>query len=136
MLNVVTLMGRLTAAPELKVANNGTEYCNFTIAVDRSYTAKGEEKKADFINIAVFKGTAVFVNKYFGKGDMIAVNGELQTDKYTDKDGNNRTAYKVVANNVSFCGGKSNTQGNEALNKMSAKIEEFNEIEDDGTLPF
>lgn len=101
MLNVVVLTGRLTADPELKTTTNGTSVCSFSIAVDRRYKA-GEERQADFINIVTWRTSAEFVSKYFKKGQMIAIEGSIQTRKYQDRDGNNRTAFEVVANNVQF----------------------------------
>ena len=101
MLNVVVLTGRLTADPELKTTTNGTSVCSFSIAVDRRYKA-GEERQADFINIVTWRSSAEFVSKYFKKGQIIAIEGSIQTRRYQDKDGNNRTAFEVVANNVQF----------------------------------
>ena len=104
MLNVIALMGRLTAEPELKHTPNGVAACKFRIAVERSFARAGEEHKADFIDIVTWRKTAEFVCKYFGKGSLIAVNGSLQTRNYEDKNGNRRTAYEVVADNVHFAG--------------------------------
>lgn len=87
MLNIVALMGRLTHTPELKTTQNGTSVCSFSIAVDRTYTPKGEDRKADFIDIVAWRQTAEFICKYFQKGS-------------------NRTKVEVLANNVSFCGPK------------------------------
>ena len=101
MLNVVVLTGRLTADPELKSTSNGTSVCSFNIAVDRRYK-QGEERQADFINIVAWRSSAEFVSKYFKKGSIIAVEGAIQTRRYQDKNGNNRTAFEVVANNVQF----------------------------------
>lgn len=106
MLNVVALMGRLVYDPELKTTQSGTNVCSFRIAVDRSFTRQGEERKADFIDVTAWRQTAEFVCKYFQKGSMIAVEGSLQTTSYQDKNGNNRTKVEVVANNMSFCGSK------------------------------
>lgn len=106
MLNVVALMGRLVYDPELKTTQNGTNVCSFRIAVDRSFTRQGEERKADFIDVTAWRQTAEFVSKYFQKGSMIAVEGSLQTRQYQDKNGNNRTSTEVLASQVSFCGGK------------------------------
>lgn len=106
MLNIVALMGRLVYDPELKTTQNGTNVCRFRIAVDRSFTRHGEERKADFIDVTAWRQTAEFVSKYFQKGDMIAIEGSLQTRQYQDKNGNNRTATQVLASQVSFCGGK------------------------------
>ncbi len=101
MLNVVVLTGRLTADPELKTTTNGTSVCSFSIAVDRRYRS-GEDRQTDFINIVAWRTSAEFVSKYFKKGQMIAIEGSIQTRRYQDKEGNNRTAFEVVANNVQF----------------------------------
>lgn len=101
MLNVVVLTGRLTADPELKTTTSGTSVCSFSIAVDRRYKS-GEERQADFINIVTWRTTAEFVSKYFKKGQMIAIEGSIQTRRYQDKEGKNRTAFEVVASNVQF----------------------------------
>ena len=106
MLNVVALMGRLVYDPELKTTQNGTNVCSFRIAVDRSFTRQGEERKADFIDVTAWRQTAEFVSKYFQKGSMIAIEGSLQTRQCQDKNGNNRTATEVLASQVSFCGRK------------------------------
>lgn len=106
MLNVVALNGRLTHTPELKTTQNGTNVCSFSIAVDRTYTPKGEERKADFIDIVAWRQTAEHICKYFQKGSMIAIEGSIQTRSYQDKQGSNRTKVEVLANNVSFCGAK------------------------------
>ena len=106
MLNVVVLMGRLTAAPELKRTASDIAVTSFSIAVDRGANKQGE-RVADFINIVAWRHTAEFICKYFRKGSMIAIEGSLQTRNYEDKNGNKRTAYEVVANNVSFTGSKS-----------------------------
>ncbi|WP_347562944.1 single-stranded DNA-binding protein [Faecalibacterium prausnitzii] len=106
MLNIVALMGRLTHTPELKTTQNGTSVCSFSIAVDRTYTPKGEERKTDFIDIVAWRQTAEHICKYFQKGSMIAIDGNIQTRLYQDKQGSNRTKVEVLANNVSFCGAK------------------------------
>lgn len=106
MLNVVALMGRLVRDPELKTTQSGNSVCTFSIAVDRSYTAKDEERKADFITVTAWRQTAEFICKYFQKGSLIAIEGSLQTRQYQDKSGNNRTATEVLAAEVGFCGPK------------------------------
>lgn len=102
MLNSVCLMGRLTADPELKSTQSGVSVCNFRIAVDRTYQPKGQEKQTDFINIVTWRTTAEFVSRYFRKGQLVAVQGSIQTSQYTDRDGNKRTTFDVVADNVFF----------------------------------
>lgn len=105
MINCVTLMGRLTKAPELKTTGSGISVCSFTIAVDRNYTRPGEDRQTDFLTIVAWRKTAEFVCQYFGKGDMIALTGEIQTREY-EKDGQRKTVTEIIANNVSFCGNK------------------------------
>ena len=106
MLNVVAIMGRLVADPELRTTTQGHSVCSFRIACDRSYVQQGQERQADFIDIVAWRQQADFVSKYFQKGSMIAVEGRLQTRNYQDKNGNSRTAVEVVANNISFAGAK------------------------------
>lgn len=106
MLNVVAIMGRLVADPELRTTTQGHSVCSFRIACDRSYVQQGQERQADFIDIVAWRHQADFVSKYFQNGSMIAVEGSLQTRNYQDKNGNNRTAVEVVANNISFAGAK------------------------------
>ena len=100
MLNSATIMGRLTADPELRVATSGKEVCRFTVAVDRPTG----DRVADFIRVICFGSTANFVEKHFRKGSMIAVQGRIQTGTYTDSKGNKRSSFEVKADEVSFCG--------------------------------
>lgn len=107
MLNVVAIMGRLTADPELKTTSQGTYTTRFNIACDRSYS-KGE-KQTDFITVTAWRQTAEFICKYFQKGSLIAIDGSIQTNQYKDKNGNNRTSFEVLAKNVNFAGAKNDT---------------------------
>ena len=139
MLNSVCLMGRLTADPELKSTQSGVSVCSFRIAVDRTYTPKGQEKQTDFINIITWRSTAEFVSRYFRKGQLVAVQGSIQTGQYTDRDGNKRTAFDVVADNVFFAEKKAESgetkQG--AGYDHSPDIQgDFEEIIGDESLPF
>lgn len=126
MLNNVILMGRLCTDVELRTTSAGKSVANFRIAVDRGYS-KGDDKKADFITIVAWENTADFISKYFHKGDMIALRGEIQTRSYEDSNGNKRTAFEVLAREVSFCGGKN--EANQAPTQMSAP--DFEEIDDE-----
>ena len=132
MINNVVLMGRLTAAPELKTTQSGTSVTSFTLAVERRFTQNGE-KKADFIDCVAWRGTAEFITKYFSKGDLIAVTGEIQTRNYEDKNGNKRTAVEVIVNEASFCGGKNN---NSSSGPEAAPIADGNNYDDGDDLPF
>lgn len=147
MFNLVVLTGRLTTDPELKTTPNGVSVCSFSIAVERRYK-QGEERQADFINIVAWRGSAEFICKYFKKGSMIGIEGSIQTRKYQDRDGNNRTAFEVVANNVQFVEFKKadNNSDNNApidpendpLNQLQDRLNEFAELgnADDEDLPF
>lgn len=106
MLNNIILQGRLTAAPELRRTQDGKAVTSFSLAVDRDYN----RNQTDFLDIVCWSKTAEFVANYFGKGDLILVNGRLQTRAWTDKNGNKRTFYEIVASQVWFCGGKAKAQ--------------------------
>lgn len=122
--NKVILMGRLTAAPELKQTQSGTAVTSFTIAVDRRYSKEGQEKQADFITIVAWKATAEFICKYFDKGSSILVCGELQTRSW-DQDGQKRYATEVVAGEVSFCEAKKSSDGNNTTQQQNTVQSEF-----------
>lgn len=131
-MNNVTLLGRLTAAPELKTTTNGISVTAFCIAVARRFQTKDGEKITDFINCVAWRNTAEFITKNFAKGDPIAIRGEIQTRKYTDKDGNNRVAVEVVTDDARFV--PSSNSGNKSDSPPPADVE-FAEINDD-ELPF
>lgn len=129
-MNSIIIAGRLTRDPELKTTNSGTEVCNIAVAVDR-FAKKGEEKKADFIDCTVWGKSGVFVNTYFKKGDGIVIRGRLESRKWKDNDGNNRTSWEVVAENVEFAQGKGS--GNSA--GVDTQLADLGDIEDEN-LPF
>ena len=147
MLNCVTLMGRLVADPELRTTTTGKSVCSFRIAVDRTFQRAGEQRQADFINIVAWENQANFISRYFAKGSMIAIQGSIQTRSYEDNNGNKRTAFEVIAREVSFCGSKAETgTGNynpapaaaaaPAPSYQTAAPGDFEEITDDEDLPF
>ena len=100
-MNVVHLHGKITRDPELKTVGSGVECCSFTVAINRP-VGKDKEPITDFIPCTAWRKTAAFVSQYFHKGDGIIVEGSLQSRKFTDKDGNNRTAYDVNVERVEF----------------------------------
>ncbi len=102
-------MGRLTADPELKTTPNGISVTSFSLAVDRNYVKQGSERKTDFINIVAWRQRAEFICKYFVKGQLIALEGSIETRSYVDKNGNNRTAFEVVVENAYFTGDRRNS---------------------------
>lgn len=122
-MNTVALIGRLTMNPELKSTTSGKCVTSFCIAVDRTYQAKGQDRQADFIDIVAWNKTAEFVSRYFTKGSLIAITGEIQTRNFEDKNGNKRKAVEVIARQVSFCESK----------KKESDVEI---IDDDDSLPW
>lgn len=142
-MNKVILMGRLTADPELKTTPSGISVTSFSLAVDRKYAKQGEERKTDFINIVAWRQRAEFICKYFTKGQLIAIDGSIETRSYVDKNGNNRTAFEVLAENVYFTGDKRSSQqgGNnqntyEAVGEYQSGTDDFEEVPISGDLPF
>lgn len=131
MINKAILTGRLTAAPDLKSTQTGTLVTAFTLAVDRRFKSQDGTRATDFINCVAWRNTAEFICKNFGKGDMIGVVGEIQTRKYKDKDGNTRTAFEIIVDEASFCGGN-NTRTEEATPETPT----FEEISNNEDLPF
>ena len=148
MLNVVAIMGRLVADPELRTTQSGNNVCSFRVACDRNYAPQGQERQADFIDVVAWRHQADFVCKYFQKGSLIAVVGSLQTRNYQDKNGNKRTAVEVLADNISFAGAKKTEtvdDGGEAPPKdyrepapvyAQGSNDDFAVLSDDEDLPF
>lgn len=144
-MNSICLLGRLTADPELRTTQTGIAVTGFKVAVDRSYTPKGQEKQVDFIPVQAWRQTAEFVCKYFRKGQRIALTGSLQTRSYTDKEGNKRTAYEVVAEHVFFAESKNGgtapvsptvDYSDRAPQSAPPAAEDFEVIPDEDSLPF
>lgn len=106
MFNKAILMGRIAHNLELKTTPGGLSVLSFRIAVDRAYQAQGEERKTDFFNIVAWRSTAEFISKYFSKGRMIMVEGELQTRQYVDKNGSTQNVVELVVSSAHFTGEK------------------------------
>lgn len=152
MLNIAAFMGRLTADPELRHTPNNVPVTTFTVAVNRSYVKPGAERQSDFIDVVAWRGSAEFVCRYFKKGQMIAVNGTIQTRTYTDKEGRNRKVVEIIADNVHFAesrgagtGGTSDNRSSEQTSDdfessdvafAAGDADDFTEIDDDDDLPF
>lgn len=102
MINRVILIGRLTKDADNKTSTSGVTVTSFTLAVERSFKTADGQREVDYLNIVAFRGLAEICGKYLHKGDLAAVEGRIQIDKYTDKDGQNRTTAKIIADNVQF----------------------------------
>lgn len=133
-MNKVELVGRLTKEPEVKLTSNQTEYCNFTVAVDRKFKDKDGNRQADFIICVAWKQTATFIQKYFHKGNRIGLTGSIQTRTFEDNEG--RTVYvtEVVVDDVEFVESASKTEPTTAPAPIPDPEEPVQEPS--GTLPF
>ena len=141
MLNVVAIMGRLAADPQMRQTQSGKSVASFRVAVDRGRKDANGQNQTDWLDVVAWDKTADFVSRYFPKGSMVAVTGRLQIRNYQDKNGNNRTAIEIVANQVSFCGEKKQEKSfqpaNEnALNFAQGGNDDFAPVEDADDLPF
>ncbi len=127
MLNRVTVAGRIGKTPELKQTPNGVAVTSFSIACDRDF----KSQITDWFEIVAWRGAAEFAAKYLVQGRQIIVDGRLQTRKWTDKDGNKRTATEIEADHLYFADSKRE----DAVEKPAAQT--FEEVlEEDGDFPF
>ena len=148
MINKWIGMGRLTADPELRQTQSGVSSCNVTVAVQRDFTDGSGERQSDFINVVAWRQTAEFICRYFSKGSMIAVEGQLRTRTYDDKRYPDVRHYvtEVYADKVSFCGSKSDNGRTAAKPAQTAQrpaqtapatdLSDFEEVVSDSDLPF
>ena len=148
-MNSICLMGRLTGDPELKTTQSGVSVTSFSVAVDRAFRSKDQERQTDFINCVAWRGTAEFITRYFRKGQRIALHGSLQSRSYTANDGSKRTVFEVVVDNAFFCESKGGqTAGAPNYDSQIPQVSEarpafstanpgdFEEILSDEELPF
>ena len=156
MYNRITIVGRLTADPELRQTPNGVSVASFSVAVNRSYAARGAERQADFFNVVAWRQTAEFISKYFAKGNVILVEGSMESRTYVDKNGQNQRVWELIASNAHFVESKASSgasagramdlppeppsdtgTGSSLASFSSGSVENFTEIDDDdGDLPF
>lgn len=125
-MNKSILMGRLTKDPTLRYTPNGKAVCNFTLAVSRRFNAD----EADFINCQAWEKTAEFITKYFGKGNLLAIVGRIQTRTWDDEDGKKHYITEVVVEEAYFTGSKNQS------NQTTQSTQSGFFPEDDGELPF
>lgn len=129
-MNKIIIKGRLAKDPELKTTNSGKNVCNFDVAVGRNF----DYEIADFFKCTAWNNNAEFICRHFNKGKEILIDGEMQSEKFTDKNGNKRTSWKVIVNRADFCGSKE-YDDNTSNSVSSAEIDD---LEDDfkDNLPF
>lgn len=139
MLNSVTIMGRLTADPELREVGNGIKMVRVRIACDRDH-AKDGKRESDFVNIVAWRGNAEFLAKYFKKGRTVIACGRLESRNWTDKEGNKRSDIEVaVADGGIYFGDSKRPDSNGApAAPASVPASDFAslEMDDDAQLPF
>ncbi len=156
MFNRVILMGRLTKDPEFKQTTSGVPIARLSLAISRKIANKQTgEREADFVDCDAWRSTAEFVARYFGKGDMILVEGELRNNNYEDQNGVKHYGMRVLVDAVSFCGSKGDNQQQAAPQAQKQEqpvhrpvtqpqpvqpplgdLSEFEEILSDGEVPF
>lgn len=108
-MNKIILVGRLTKDPEVRTTSAGFNTVNFTVAVNRNFKNKEGNYDADFLPCVAFRQTADFISKFFKKGNMICLDGRVQTRNYDAADGSKRYVTEVVVENVEFVGGKNDS---------------------------
>lgn len=148
MLNRVILMGRITQDLELKLTPSGVSVLSFSVAVDRGFVKQGEEKQADFISCVAWRQQAEFISKYFAKGRMIALEGNLRTRTYDDKNGSKHYVTEVFVDSVSFTGEAKQQSNQTSVNQSPplpdvppetisiGNISDYEEILSDNGVPF
>ena len=128
-MNTICITGRVTQNPELKKTQSGVSVMSLSLAVDRDYKVNNE-KVTDFIPVILWRKTAEVVSQYTAKGDLLSVVGSLESRKYTDSDGNNRTVWEVKADKVGFLSKKKQPEQN------TQTQQNFTELPNDEELPF
>lgn len=145
MYNKITLVGRICNDLSLKTTPQNISVLAFRLAVDRHFQTKGEDKKVDFFNVVAWRNTAEFISKYFSKGKAILVDGEMNSRKYTDRNGVEREIWEVIVDRACFVGDKSDNSGNavpKSTNEQRSDIvqnseqQEFETANSDEDYPF
>ncbi len=135
-MNRIVLVGRLTRDPEVKYTSSGVAVTNFGLAVDRRFRNAQGERETDFINIVAWRKTAELCGQYLSKGRQVAIDGSLQMRKYQTSQGENRTVYEVVADNVEFLGSKQDGGGSAPSPDDSDAPPPSGDEPEDDDLPF
>ena len=111
MLNKVILIGRLGREPELRYMANGAAVCNFSVATSESWKDKNGQRQesTEWHNVTMYRKLAEIAGQYLTKGSQVYLEGKIQSRKYTDKNGVERTAYEIIANEMKMLGGNAQT---------------------------
>lgn len=140
MINNVVLVGRLTKNPELRYSSSNIPMVYFTIAVNRSFSSQDGQKQADFINCVTFRNSAENLAKFQAKGNLIGVQGRIQTRSFQGKDGNTVYVMEVVADAIQYLqskqsGDNQNGYGGQVFNNFSGQnnknFNDYNPFKDD-----
>lgn len=109
MLNKVILIGRLGQEPTIRYMPNGEAVCNFSVATSEKYTDKNGQRQevTEWHNVTMYRKLAEIAGKYLKKGSQVYLEGKIQSRKYQGKDGIERTAYEIIANEMKMLGGNS-----------------------------
>lgn len=159
MLNSISIAGRLSKDPELRTTQSGVSVASFTVAVERDFSAQGQQREVDWFDCVAWRQGGEFVSKYFHKGDMIIVTGRMQSRDWTDNNGNKRRNWEIQVDHSYFGGSKSDSQSGgqsyvsqgggyyaqqgqyqggarTASHPPDVSPSPYEELEDDGELPF
>ena len=159
MLNSISIAGRLSKDPELRTTQSGVSVASFTVAVERDFSAQGQQRDVDWFDCVAWRQGGEFVSKYFHKGDMIIVTGRMQSRDWTDNQGNKRRSWEIQVDHSYFGGSKSDSQssgqsygsqgggyyaqqgqyqggGRTATSPPDVTPSPYEELDDDGELPF
>lgn len=129
-MNSVNLIGRLTNKSTFGYTNGNIAYTRFTLAVNRNFKNANGERQADFINCVAYRKTAELINQYTDKGDLLGIEGRIQTGSYTASDGSKKYTTDVVIENIYFLKSKekpAHEQVSEQVEKQTDIFAEFGE---------
>lgn len=130
-MNRVILMGRLTTDPDLRQTPQGTSVTRFTIAVDRRIRKEGGQQ-ADFITCVAWRQTAEFICRFFGKGRMIAIEGQLQSHTWEGKDGRREYSTEVLVDNAFFTSSKNESGAVQGVSAPATSQDNFTDMTYEG----
>lgn len=137
MLNTITIMGRLTATPEIKYSTNNKAVTVVTVAVDRGKRDINGQKQTDFITVVMWEGLAEKVCRWVTKGQMITVQGRLQSREWQNRDGSNRRAWEVIAEKVYFVAEGKRSETSKIYDPENCSVPaDFQELADGDDVPF